>query len=68
SSRRAFTAAVGPDLYQSVADLNASRGYARATFSVITSYPHGDRRSALRSRVLRAIVPVPVAEQDELPT
>lgn len=65
-SGRPFTASVGPELHQAVADLTASQRRARAILKVTTSYPHGDRRSALHSRVLKSIGDLPVAEQDEL--
>lgn len=52
---RPFTAAVGSELRQAVADPTASQHHARATLNVTKSYPHGDRRSALHSRVLQSI-------------
>lgn len=65
---RAFTASVGRELHQPVADLTASHRHTRATLSVTTSYPQGDRRSAVRSRILTGIEELPIAEQDQLPT
>ncbi len=63
---RPFTAAAGSELRQAVADLTASQHHARATLNVTKSYPHGDRRSALHSRVLKSIEEIAMPEQDEL--
>ncbi len=63
---RMFTAAVPPDLQQTSADANASREHVRATFAVTISYPPGDRRLAVRSRVVTDLAVDPQPQQDDL--